>query len=357
MTQEQDPSYKKGRGAQIRVRNRYLNLHTELDEEFLHSEDFNNELKRTQIIDVFPKTIVNEVKSPDLGFYYSMNPYQGCEHGCLYCYARPTHEYWGYDAGQDFETKILVKRNAAVLLEQTFKKKKYDPQPIMLSGNTDCYQPVEGKLKITRSLLEVFLRYKHPVSIITKNALVLRDLDILKPLAEMQLAQVALSITTLNEETRRLMEPRTVSVQRRLDTLSKLTEAGIPVYVMMAPLVPFINSDEMFAMAEEVSKRGAIGFGYTVVRLNGPVETIFTDWVRKAYPDRADKVLNIIKELHGGKTGDSRFGTRMRGEGEWSVQIKRVAQIARQKFFSGRTSPDLRTDLFENPDNNQLTLF
>ncbi|MFI5203139.1 MAG: PA0069 family radical SAM protein [Flavobacteriales bacterium] len=357
MADGQDNSYKKGRGSQIRLKNRYHHLHTEFDEEFLHSEEFAEQLKRTQITEVFPKTIINEVTSPDLGFYYSLNPYQGCEHGCLYCYARPTHEYWGYDPGQDFESKILVKKNATALLEAAFLKPKYEPHTIMMSGNTDCYQPVESKLEITRSLLEIFLKYKHPVGIITKNALVLRDLDILTKLASLKLVSVALSITTLNEETRRLMEPRTVSVQRRLDTLSKLTEAGIPVFVMMAPIIPFVNSDEMFAVAEEVSKRGALGMGYQVVRLNGPVEPIFTDWIHKAYPNRADKVLNIIKELHGGKTSDSRFGTRMRGEGEWAVQMSRVAELARKKFFYGKKMPKLRTDLFENPDNIQLKLF
>src|SRR5688572_19058747 len=165
MTDGQDNSYKKGRGAQIKIKNRYHNLHTEFDEEFLNSDEFNEQLKRTQIIEVFPKTIVNEVKSPDLGFYYSLNPYQGCEHGCLYCYARPTHEYWGYDAGQDFESKILVKKNAPKLLEEFLQKPKYQPRVISLSGNTDCYQPVESKLEITRSLLQIFLKYKHPVSI------------------------------------------------------------------------------------------------------------------------------------------------------------------------------------------------
>jgi DNA repair photolyase len=339
------------------MKNRYHQLHTEFDEEFLHSDDFTEQIKRTQIIEVFPKTIINEVKSPDLSFMHSLNPYQGCEHGCLYCYARPTHEYWGYDAGEDFESKILVKKNAAKLLEQAFVKPKYVPHIISLSGNTDCYQPVESKLQITRSLLEVFLKFKHPVSIITKNALVTRDIDILSELASMNLVEVALSITTLKEETRRLLEPRTVSVSRRLDTINKLTEAGIPVFVMMAPIIPFVNSDEMFALAEEVSKRGAIGFGYTVVRLNGPVESVFTDWIHKAYPDRANRVLNTIKELHGGKTSDSRFGVRMSGEGEWSLQISRVAQLARNKFFSDKESPDLRTDLFTNPDNVQLSLF
>jgi DNA repair photolyase len=357
MSKESAIPFKKGRGSQIQIKNRFHEQHTEFDEDFLNSEEFAEQLKRTQIIEVFPKTIINEVNSPDLGFYYSLNPYQGCEHGCTYCYARPTHEYWGYDAGQDFETKILVKKNADELLKNAFSKPKYEANTIMLSGNTDCYQPVESKLEITKRLLEVFLKFKHPVGIITKNALVLRDLEILKKLASLNLVSVALSITSLNENTRKLLEPRTVSVQRRLDTLSRLTENGIPVFVMMAPIIPFINSEEMFAVAEEVSRRGALGFGYQVVRLNGPVEAIFTDWIHKVYPDRADKVLNIIKELHGGKTSDSRFGTRMKGEGEWSVQISKVAELARKKFFYNKKMPKLRTDLFENPDNIQLKLF
>lgn len=357
MSEKPDFGYRKGRGAQIHLGNRFDQHRTEYDEDFMYSEDHQEALKRTKVITVTPKTIINEVKSPDLGFYYSANPYQGCEHGCLYCYARPTHEYWGYDPAHDFESVIMAKKNAAELLEQEFRKEKYEPRTIMLSGNTDCYQPIEQKLGITRKMLDVFERYRHPVSIITKNSLILRDLDILIRLNRNGLVSVALSITTLNEETRRSMEPRTASVQRRLDTLSRLTEAGIPVFVLMAPVIPFINSDEIFQVAEESSKRGALGFSYQVVRLNGPVEPIFADWIHKAYPERAQRVLNTIKELHQGKTGSSVFGDRMKGTGEWSVQIARIAELAKKKFFHDRKMPILRTDLFLHTENGQMSLF
>src|ERR1019366_7099638 len=305
--------YIKGRGAQVNPHNRFEK--TRKVQEHIEGLDEAEGLEgKTKFIDIHPKTIVNKVTSPDIGLAYSMNPYQGCEHGCTYCYARPTHEYWGYSAGIDFEKTILVKKKAAELLEQTFQKKNWEPKPIMLSGNTDCFQPCESKYEITRELLKVFLKYRHPVSIITKNALITRDLDILSELAKLNLVNVSLSVTTLNEDLRRALEPRTATAKRKLETIESLTANNIPVNVMMAPIIPGLNDHEIFSIVKEVSKRGALSAYYTVVRLQGPNQQIFTDWVIKNFPDRALKVLNQISEIHGEQLGDSRFGTRKKAK-------------------------------------------
>jgi DNA repair photolyase len=349
--------YTTGRGAQINPANRFLSA--EKGDEFddlLNLEEEPDE--RTKFIEVFPKTIVNKVTSPDIGMFYSLNPYQGCEHGCTYCYARPTHEYWGYSAGLDFEKVILVKKNAPELLEETLKRKKWEVQTVSMSGNTDCYQPCERTYGITRKLLEVFLRYRHPVSIITKNALINRDVDILSELAKLDLVNVNLSITSLDEDLRRRLEPRTATSKRKLETIERLTAAGVPVNVMVAPLIPALNDHEVFSILKAVSERGARSAGYTLVRLNGPNGDIFTDWVTKNYPDRAEKVLNQIRAIHDGKLSDSRFGMRMRGEGNFALNIKQQFELARNRFMGGNAYPQLRTDLFKRPEENgQLGLF
>ncbi|GAB2763010.1 PA0069 family radical SAM protein [Actinomadura fibrosa] len=312
---------------------------------------------KTSFIDTFPKTIVNKVSSPDVGLEFSLNPYQGCEHGCVYCYARNSHEYWGYGAGLDFEQKILVKRNAVELLENKLRSKSWKASPIILSGNTDCYQPVERKLEITRQLLQTFLKYKHPVGIITKNALIQRDIDILEELAKDNLVRVNLSITSLDERIRQLLEPRTASIKKRLQTLERLSEKGIPVNVMMAPIIPSINSHEILPLVKEISERGACGVGYTVVRLNGAIGGIFSDWIRKTMPDRAEKVLHQIAECHNGNLNDSRFGTRMKGEGQFAEQVAQQFAIARKKYLSGRERPVLDCDLHEQYKDGQMKLF
>jgi DNA repair photolyase len=349
--------YIKGRGAQVNPHNRFDK--TKKVHEHIEGLDETDDLEeRTKFIEIYPKTIVNKVTSPDIGLAYSMNPYQGCEHGCTYCYARPTHEYWGYSAGLDFEKIILVKKSAAKLLEETFQKKNWEPKPIMLSGNTDCYQPCESKFEITRELLKVFLKYKHPVSIITKNALISRDLDILTELAKLNLVNVSLSITTLNEDLRRVLEPRTATAKRKLETVELLSNNNIPVNVMMAPIIPGLNNHEIFNIVKEISERGALSAYYTVVRLQGPNQQIFTDWVTKNFPDRALKVLNQIREIHGDNLGDSQFITRMKGEGNFSLNIKRQFELARKKYLFNRDFPQLRTDLFERPSKDgQMSLF
>ena len=236
--------YFKGRGAQFNPHNKFIkNSYVQefpevIDEPILQKEN-------TEIIYSYPKTIINKLENTDIGMAYSVNPYQGCEHGCVYCYARNTHEYWGYSAGLDFERKIIVKKNAAELLEKEFSHKNWKPQPIMLSGNTDCYQPIEKELEITRSILKVCLKYKHPISIITKNTLILRDIDVLTELAEMNLVHVMISITGTDEKMRLLLEPRTSTYKNRIEVISKLTKHGIPCGVMIAPIIPGINHHEI----------------------------------------------------------------------------------------------------------------
>jgi len=349
-----DPLYKNGRGAQVNPHNRFLS-HAK-GEDFDDIDPSEEPEIKSKFIEVYPKTIVNRVDSPDVGMYYSLNPYQGCEHGCTYCYARPTHEYWGYSAGTDFERVILVKKNAPILLEEALSKKSWKVESISLSGNTDCYQPCEREYKITRQLLEIMLKYKQPVGIITKNALIRRDIDILSELAKLDLVVVNLSITSLREELRRKLEPRTASVRKKLETIEALSGLGIPVNVMMAPIIPGLNDDEIFDVAEAVGKRGAIGMHHQIVRLNGPNGEIFTDWITKNYPDRANKVLNQLRDMHDGKLSDSRFGKRMKGEGIFATNIHRQVLLARKRFLPNVPFPKLRTDLFEVP-SAQMKLF
>jgi DNA repair photolyase len=344
----------KGQGAVSNIHNHFEKFRYEKS---IYDDDFEEKIAKTQILEVFPKTIVNPVKSPDLHMSYSMNPYQGCEHGCAYCFARPTHEYWGFSAGIDFERKIMVKKNAPQLLEQFFKKRGYKPESILLSGNTDCYQPIERKMQITRKLLQVFLDYRHPVDVLTKNALVLRDLDILKQLAEKNLVSVALSIPTINEDLRRKLEPRTSSVNNKLQAIETLSKNGIPVHVMVAPIIPGLNSDEILPIVKEIATRGATSFGYTLVRLNDTVEPIFIDWLEEHYPDRKDKVLNHIASMHGGKLGEKNVAKRRKGEGNIADMIHTTFRIGRQKFFTNQGIMPLATDLFDGTKGEQLSLF
>ena len=350
----------KGRGAQQNSRNRFEHLHSEWRDDFLEyclKEGETADRNKTEYIPVHPKTIVNKVDSPDVGMSYSMNPYQGCEHGCIYCYARNSHEFWGFSAGLDFERKVLIKENAPQLLEEKLRSKTWKAETIVLSGNTDCYQPAEKEYRITRACLEVFLKYRHPVGIITKNALVLRDLDLLSELNSFGLIGVNISVTSLAEETRRLLEPRTATIERRLSTIRKLSENHIPVNAMLAPIIPGINSHELMSLAKAVSEHGALSFGFTVVRLNGAIGMLFTDWIRRAMPDRAEKVLKQIESCHGGKLSDSRFGIRNKGEGPLAAHLNIVARIAKHRFFAGRKFPKLNTELHQEYKNGQLRLF
>ena len=353
MEKTEAENYFKGRGSQIKpvnkfLKNRYVSEHIEgIDEPLIQSP-------QTIVFHEHSKTIVNKVTSPDVGMIYSLNPYQGCEHGCSYCYARNTHEYYGFDAGLDFESKIIVKENAAQLLEKLLLSPKWQPAPISLSGNTDCYQPLERKKEMTRSLLKVFARYRHPVGMITKNSLILRDLDLLKDLAEDRLIKVYISITTLDENVRRAMEPRTASAAKRLQTIEELSKAGVPVGVMCAPIIPGLTDHEVPAILKAAADHGALMAGMTIVRLNGSVGQIFEDWIYKNFPDRAPKVIAQIKSVHGGQLNDSDFGRRMRGEGKVAEMINQLFKTSQRKYFAGRTMPEFDLSKFRRGGNLNL---
>ncbi|MBS1558277.1 MAG: PA0069 family radical SAM protein [Bacteroidetes bacterium] len=340
-----EDSYFSGRGAQIKTDNPFLKAeyvaeHIEgLDEPFLENP-------ATQLFFETPKKIINKVDSPDLSALYSMNPYQGCEHGCIYCYARNTHEYYGFSAGLDFESKIIVKKNAAKILEQQLLHKNWKVSPIMLSGNTDCYQPQERKLEITRQLLTVLAMYRHPVSIITKNGLIMRDIDLLQDLAKDNLVQVMISVTTLNEVLRRQMEPRTASAIKRLKTIEALSKAGIPVGIMNAPIIPGLNHHEIPSVLKVAADHGALTAGLTIVRLNGSIGKIFEDWLQKNFPDRFEKVWNQICSLHGGSVNDSQFGRRMRGDGKIAEVIHQLFSVSKKKYFGENKMPPFNLSTF-----------
>ncbi|MFY0673519.1 MAG: PA0069 family radical SAM protein [Bacteroidia bacterium] len=349
---------KKGRGAQQNTANKFsqYDLDSEFFEDVVDEEEL-SEKPQTQLQAVHPKTIVNKITSPDVPMPWGINPYQGCEHGCTYCYARPTHEYWGYSAGKDFEQKILYKPNATNLLRQFFTKKSWKVAPIMLSGNTDCYQPVERKLQLTRQLLQVFCEYRNPVGIITKNALLLRDLDLLKELNERNLVHVAISLTTLNESVRRKLEPRTSSVKMRLKTIKTLSDNGIPVVAQMGPVIPGLTDHEIHDVVKAAAENGASQMSYIMVRLNGVVATVFEDWVHKAFPDRASKILSNIKQTHGGNMGENRFGTRMRGEGAVVEACNRMFKMAQAKYCPKKDLSKMDTHHFRRPQKGQLEMF
>ncbi|SJZ33790.1 PA0069 family radical SAM protein [Sediminibacterium ginsengisoli] len=320
----EDSEYIKGRGAQFNPRNRFLK-NERIREQIESIDDWTIANEATVYLEDQAKSIVNKVESPDVGMWYSMNPYQGCEHGCIYCYARNAHEYWGYSAGIDFEKKIIVKKNAPQLLRKFLLNPRYECVPISLSGNTDCYQPAEKKFRLTRQLLEVCNEFNQPVGIITKNAGILRDTDLLKEMAAKKLVSVLVSITSFDEDLRRAMEPRTTTAQQRLRVIRELSTAGVRMGVMLGPMIPGLNEHEMQRIMQAAASEGAIFSAYTFIRLNGAIKLIFHDWLYKNFPDRADKVWHLIEKGHGGQVNDSRWGVRMRGEGP-------IADLVRQQF-------------------------
>ncbi len=344
----------KGRGAQHNPHNKFSASTFSLEEDAIIDEYTHLDKPTTELFYESPRKIINKVASPDVGMSYSLNPYQGCEHGCVYCYARTTHEFWGYNAGLDFESKIIVKKNAAALLEKELLKPGWKAQPIVLSGNTDCYQPIEQKLRITRSLLQVFADYRHPVGIITKNVAFLNDLDLLKDLASDNLVRVILSITSLDESLRSKLEPRTASAQKKLEAIEILSQNNIPVSIMTAPIIPGLNHHEIPAIIEKAAQHGAIDAGYTVVRLNGAVKEVFSHWLKNHFPDRYNKVWAGIASLHGGKVSDSEWKSRMRGLGLEADMIKQLFEVARKKHMNGGQKIKLNTSLFRKGGNYKL---
>jgi len=350
----EDNSRFKGRGSAKNPPNPYhQEAYVRAHEEGLDEPQYEDE--RTKFFSDHPKTIVNKVESPDVGMGYSINPYQGCEHGCIYCYARNSHQYWGYSAGLDFERNIIVKENAPALLEKRLLDPQWEPHTIVLSGNTDCYQPIERKKELTRSMLAIFAKYRHPVSFITKNALILRDLDLLADLAQDHLVRVNISITSLDKKLRQAMEPRTAASRKRMQVVERLTAKGIPVNVMAAPVIPSLNDHELPEIVKQAADHGAESAAYTVVRLNGAIGDIFKDWLYHNFPERADKVLNQIKSCHGGQINDSRFGKRIKGEGKIAQAIESLFRMAVNKHFKDSHPEPLNTRAFKKP--GQMTLF
>lgn len=311
---EEEQQYLQGRGAQFNTRNRFLK--DELVREHVEAiDDWEEPNSSTQYIEQLSKTIVNKVDSPDVGMSYSMNAYAGCEHGCIYCYARNVHEYWGYSAGLDFERKIIVKKNAPQLLRKQLMHPKWEPMPIMLSGNTDCYQPAEKKYRLTRGLLEVCNEFNQPVGILTKNSGILHDKDVLQEMAKKNIVRAMVSITSFNEDLRRVMEPRNTTAIQRLKVIKELSKAGVTMGIMMGPMIPGLNEHEMQRIMKAAADNGATFTAYTFIRLNGAIKFLFHDWLYKNFPDRADKIWHLIEQSHDGKVNDSRWGLRMRGEG------------------------------------------
>lgn len=350
----QNPTFSavKGRGSSFNPQNRFEKISYEVIEE-------ENDPERNITTKFFrdtSKTILAYNDSPDLGFRYDLNPYRGCEHGCIYCYARPSHEYLGFSSGLDFETKIMVKPDAHLLLEQEFKKKTWKPQVIALSGNTDCYQPIERKLQLTRKCLEVFLKYRNPVAVITKNALITRDIDLLSELAKQHLVLCTLTITTLSKELQRAMEPRTSPPELRLKAIEQLAGAGIPVYVSLAPVIPGLNDSEMPSILKRASDCGATGAFYTMLRLPYAVKDLFVEWLKREYPEKAEKVLNRVKDVREGKMNSSEFGTRMSGTGEIAEAISQLFDVTCKKYHLNEKRHKLSVDKFLSSWNTQFEL-
>jgi len=347
--------YKKGRGAQYNTHNRF-SKNTVVQEHVEGIDDWEEENAKTQFIPVMAKTIVNKVESPDVAMMYSMNPYQGCEHGCIYCYARNSFEYWGYSAGLDFEQKILYKPNAPELLRKFLMHPKWEPVPISLSGNTDCYQPAEKKFRLTRQLLEVCNEFNQPVGMITKNALVLRDLDLLKEMGEKQLISILVSVTSLDENLRRKMEPRTATGLQRIKVIESLSKAGIRAGVMLGPMIPGLNEHEMQSIIQKATDAGAVFSAYTFIRLNGAIKDLFHDWLYKNFPDRGDKVWHLIQSGHGGTVNDSRYGVRMRGEGAIAELVRQQYKKYTALYGLNMERWDLDASQFRRP-GSQMSLF
>jgi DNA repair photolyase len=342
------------RGAAENPPNRFEKIHLERDEDWNPEED---PLPRTQFLKDSSKTIIAYNDSPDIGFEASVNPYRGCEHGCIYCYARPFHEYLGFSSGLDFETKIMVKENAPKLLRDELSSPKWKPQVIAMSGVTDCYQPVERKLKLTRGCLEVLAEFRNPVGIITKNFLVTRDIDLLSELAKHNAAAVYISITTLDTELRKIMEPRTSPPAARLEAIRRMAQAGIHVGVLMAPIIPGLTDHEIPAILAAAAGAGAKSAGHVTLRLPHAVAPLFEQWLQTHFPDRKEKVLNRLRSMRGGKLYESKFGQRMRGEGIFADQIDQLFDVARRKVGIVERGGGLSVEHFRRPGGAQLQLF
>jgi DNA repair photolyase len=344
----------RGRGAAENPPNRFDTLWYVRDEDCQGEDD---PAPRTRFLKDDSRSLIAYNDSPDVGFEASINPYRGCEHGCIYCYARPSHEYLGFSAGLDFETKILVKEDAPRLLREELAAPRWRPQTIALSGNTDCYQPGEKRFRLTRGCLEAMLEFRNPTAVVTKSHLVTRDLDLLAGLAEHRAAAVYISVTTLDASLARVLEPRAAHPERRLAAVAALAAASVPVGVLAAPVIPGLTDHELPAILDAAARAGARFAGYTVLRLPHGVKDLFAAWLERHFPERREKVLNRVRDLRGGKLNDPRFKSRMRGEGIFAEQIGALFKLAARRAGIGERHPELSAAAFRKPGLTQLTLF
>ncbi len=343
-----------GRGAAVNPPNRFERLFYVPDPEWADSD---GPAPSTEFLREISNSIISYNESPDIGFEASVNPYRGCEHGCVYCYARPYHEYLGFSAGLDFETKIVVKENAPILLERELSSRRWTPQVLAMCGVTDAYQPVERRLKLARRCLEVLADFRNPVVIITKNHLVTRDIDVLEKLAKHRAAAVFVSVTTLDGDLARKMEPRASSPAQRLAAIEALARAGVPVGVLTGPIVPGLTDHELPSIVSAAVDAGAQFAGKTILRLPDGVKDLFEEWLERNFPDRRMKVLNRIRSLRGGKLNESEFGSRMRGVGIFAEQIGALFRVACKRAGIHGRSPELSAAAFRPPEGPQLGLF
>ncbi|MGQ2906458.1 MAG: PA0069 family radical SAM protein [Aliihoeflea sp.] len=351
------PDRRRGRGAGVNPSGRFEKFERHVFDDGWNSFEELPPFKTDVQIEK-PRTIITRNDSPDISFDRSINPYRGCEHGCVYCFARPTHSYMGLSAGLDFESKLFAKPDAPRLLERELAKDGYQPKTIAIGTNTDPYQPIEKEWRIMRELLEVLERHNHPVGIVTKSALVMRDIDILSRMAEKGLAKVALSVTTLDRKLARAMEPRAATPPRRLEAVRALSEAGIPTSVMIGPVIPGLNDAEIERILDSAAAAGAREAGYVILRLPLEVSSIFKDWLLQHYPDRYRHVMSLVRSMRGGKDYDAEFGKRMKGAGPYAWQIGRRFELAAKRLGLNTQRLKLRTDLFVPPlkQGEQLTL-
>lgn len=344
------------RGAGFDPPNRFAGVHREVDPDS-GQDPAEEPLPRTQFLPDQSQSALTRNDSPDIGFTWSLNPYRGCEHGCIYCYARPTHEYLGFSAGLDFESRIMVKHEAPRLLREELSSRRWMPDVIALSGVTDCYQPVERKLGITRRCLEVLAEFRNPVGLVTKNSLVTRDVDLLAELARHRATLVMVSLTTLDAGLRSILEPRTSPPAARLRAIRCLADAGIPVGVMVAPVIPAVNDHEIPHLLAAAAAAGATFAGKVVLRLPLAVAPLFEDWLERHFPDRKEKVLGQLRSMRGGRLNDPGFGTRMRGEGLFAEQISQLFHVGCRKAGLATRAPELSTAAFRRVEAGQGELF
>jgi DNA repair photolyase len=349
----------RGRGARTNATGRYESDKREAFDDGWTPDDVEPVQLTTTVTPEKAKVIITRNDSPDVGFSASINPYRGCEHGCIYCYARPAHAYMGLSPGLDFESKLFFKPEAARLLERELSNPRYVPEVIHIGGNTDPYQPQERGLRITRQVIEVLSRFNHPFSVISKSGLILRDLDLIAPMAQRNLARVAISITTLDRKLARSMEPRAATPEKRMDAIKRLTDAGVPTVVMFAPCIPGLNDHEMEAVLERAAAAGAHGAGYVALRLPMEIADLFQEWLATDHPDRASRVMSLIRQIRDGKTYDIQWGQRMKGQGPIAALMSRRFATAKKRYGMGERLPPMDLGQFRVPPKtgDQIDMF